>query len=65
MDEKIKKLEEELEKYQKQYQHMSEEFAATKAGSAYGVEYFDIQTRVLQTMIAEIKTEITKLKRKS
>ena len=43
---------------------MSGEFAATKAGSAYGVEYYDIQCRVLQSMIEGIEREIFELKKK-
>jgi prefoldin subunit 5 len=60
--EKIEKLEKELEKYEEKLAHMSAEYAATRAGSAYGVEYYEIQCRVYQSMIEEIKEEIDKLK---
>lgn len=64
MNDKLAQLEAELEKYQKKYIHMSSEFAATRAGSAHGVEYYDIQCRVLQSMINGIKQEIFELKKK-
>lgn len=59
---KIKKLEEELAKYKEKHTHLTKEYAATKSGSAYGVEYFDIQIRVYESMIIETKREIERLK---
>jgi len=62
--EKIKQLEAELAKYKEKYNHMAEEFAATKSGSAYGVEYYDVQCKVYLDMIAGIEKEIVELKKK-
>ena len=59
--EKLEKLEAELKKWEARLKHMATEFAATKAGSAYGVEYYEIQVKVYQEMIEEIKEEIQKL----
>ncbi len=61
--EKIIKLNEQLEKLNKQYQHMLTEYSSTREGSAYGVEYYEIQIKVLTTMINEIKIEILSLKK--
>jgi hypothetical protein len=58
MTEKLKKLETELKKWEARLKHMAGEYAATKEGSAYGVEYYDIQIKVYQEMIEEIKKEI-------
>lgn len=63
IDDKILKLEEELKKNVDRLQHMSTEYAQTRGGSAYGVEYYEIQCRVYQSMIEDIKKEIEKLKR--
>lgn len=63
--EKITKLNEQLEKLNKQYQHMLTEYSATREGSAYGVEYYDIQLKVLTTMIDEVKMEIVNLRKTS
>jgi 50S ribosomal subunit-associated GTPase HflX len=60
---KLKNLEAELKKYEEKWAHMSKEYAATRAGSNYGVEYYEIQCRVYQSMIEEIKEEIDKLKK--
>ena len=43
---------------------MSQEFAATKLGSAYGVEYYEIQCKVYLDMISNIKSEIWQLKQR-
>ena len=64
MVDKLAHLESELKRNQERLIHMSGEFAATKAGSAYGVEYYDIQCRVLQSMIEGIEREIFELKKK-
>jgi len=64
MEDKINQLELELKKYKAKLEHMSSEFAATKAGSAYGVEYYEIQCRVLQSMIESIQLELFELKKK-
>jgi hypothetical protein len=64
MKDKLSSLESELKKYKEQLTHMSSEFAATKAGSTYGVEYYEIQCQVLQLMIESIQLEILELKKK-
>ncbi|KKR68353.1 MAG: hypothetical protein UU09_C0011G0030 [Microgenomates group bacterium GW2011_GWA2_40_6] len=61
---KIVYLKNELKKYQKKLVHMAKEYAMTKEGSAYGVEYYDIQCRVLQSMVEGIEGEILELKKK-
>jgi len=42
MSQKIDQLTAELKKYQEKLKHMTSEFAATKEGSAYGCEYYEI-----------------------
>ena len=64
-EDKLKKLEEELKKLEEKMQHMATEYAETKAGSAYGVEYFEIQVKVYQEMISNVKKEIFELKKKN
>lgn len=56
--EKLEELETELKKLEGKLEHMAGEYAATKAGSAYGVEYYEIQVKVYQEMIREVKDEI-------
>ena len=63
MTKKIKELEAELKKYKDRYAHMSTEFAQTKAGSAYGVEYYDIQCKVYLSVIESLEKEIAELKK--
>jgi len=60
---KLERLEEELKKLDKQLVHMSTEYAQTRAGSAHGVEYYEIQVKVYQAMIVDVKQEILKLRR--
>ena len=61
--EKIEGLEKKLVKNIERLRHMATEYAATREGSAYGCEYYDIQCKVLQTMVEDVKKEIEKLKR--
>lgn len=61
---KIKKLEKELKKLEERMQHMVIQYSETRAGSAYGVEYYEIQVKVYQEMISNIKKEILELKKK-
>lgn len=61
--EKIEQLEKELEKYKADYQKMLQQYSETRAGSCYGVEYFEIQLKVLNTMIWETSQEIVKIKK--
>jgi len=60
--EKLQKLKEELQLNEDRYKKMLREFSETRAGSAYGVEYFEIQLRVLEEMIRNTKIEIIKIK---
>ena len=62
-DQKIKDLEIELDKYKEKFKHMSKEYSQTREGSMYGCEYYEVQCRVLQTMIADIAKEINRLKK--
>lgn len=58
---KLEELEKELEKHQARYEKL---LKADKAASArYGDEFRDIQLRVLESAIVEIKREIMKLKK--
>ena len=59
---KVEELETELKKLEGKLEHMAGEYAATKAGSAYGVEYYEIQVKVYQEMIRGVKKEIEQLK---
>lgn len=61
--EKITKLTKDLGELKKKHQHMLTEYSDTKAGSAYGVEYYDIQVKVLETMMLELQTEISSLRK--
>jgi len=55
---KVNKLEKEVKKYRSKLSHLEREYAETKSGSAYGVEYFDIQIKVYTKMISDIEEEI-------
>lgn len=58
---KLEELERKLKRYQGRYQKL---LKADKAASArYGDEFRDVQLRVLETTMAEIKREIMLLKR--
>ncbi|MFA4827141.1 MAG: hypothetical protein WC596_02720 [Candidatus Shapirobacteria bacterium] len=61
---KIDQLQDQLKKLKERLQHMATEYSATKEGSSYGVEYYEIQCRVYQSMISDLQSEIDKLKRK-
>ena len=65
MGNKTEKLEAELAKYQVRMDEMVKNWSATKGGSRYGDEYLETQIKVYQSMIAEIKMELYKLKRAS
>jgi len=60
---KIEKLEVELKNLEEKIQHMVIQYSETKSGSAYGVEYYEIQVKVYQEMIRNIKKEILELKK--
>jgi hypothetical protein len=61
---KLEELEKELEKLEARLLHMAREYAETRGGSAYGVEYYEIQVKVYQAMIIDVKKEIQKEKLK-
>jgi hypothetical protein len=61
---KLKKLEAELEKYQKKLRQMQSDWSATKGGSRYGDEYLETQVKVYQEMILGVKKEILRMKKK-
>jgi hypothetical protein len=61
-EEKLINLEEELVKTEARLEHMAMEYSETRGGSAYGVEYYDIQVKVYQEMVANIKMAIDNLK---
>lgn len=52
-----------MAKYQKILSRLLKEWSATRAGSAYGSEYLEIQIKVHQDMILQIKSAIAKLKK--
>jgi len=60
---KLERLEEELEKYEKRLVRMQKNWAATKSGSRYGEEYLGIQIKVYEQMVMGLKEEILKLKK--
>ena len=63
MKDKINNLEEELAKYQGKLEEMIRNWSATKGGSRYGDEYLETQIKVYQSMIAEVQTELQRLRR--
>lgn len=62
-EDKLTRLERELDDLEAKMQHMAMEYSETRAGSAYGVEYYEIQVKVYQEMVDNIKKEIVKLKK--
>ncbi len=62
---KLEELQAELAKLEGRLVHMAKEYAETRSGSAYGVEYYEIQVKVYQAMIVDVKKEIEKLSKKS
>jgi len=63
MNNKINELELELKKNQERLKHMTIEYSQTREGSAYGCEYYEVQCRVLRSMIEDISKEIIRLKK--
>jgi hypothetical protein len=62
--ERLEELEKELKKLEARLLHMAKEYAETRGGSAYGVEYYEIQVKVYQAMVEGVKKEILKEKTK-
>jgi DNA-binding protein YbaB len=60
--EKVARLEKELQKYKEKLSQMQKDWSATRAGSCYGDEYLEVQIKVYQSMMTEIEREIVKLK---
>lgn len=52
----------ELEKYEKKVAQLTRDWSETKGGSRYGDEYGEMQIKVYQRMIEDVKTELKKLK---
>ena len=64
MDEnKINRLEIEVEKYKKKLLQMQKNWSVTKEGSRYGDEYLEVQIKVYQSIINDLDREIRDLKR--
>ncbi len=61
---RLKRLEEELKKYNKKLSQMKKDWAATKEGSRYGNEYLETQIKVYQAMIGDTKLAIFEEKKK-
>lgn len=59
---KLEDLKNKLKQYQKQYQQLLQTDRA--ASARYGDEFRDTRLRVLESLIRDIKEEITGLKRK-
>lgn len=62
MQEKIKRLEEELARYKAKLVQASKDWAETRGGSRYGDEGLENQIKVLQALIAGVMEEIKELK---
>ena len=63
MENKKQKLVEELKKYEKKLAQLKADCAEFKGGgSRYGDEYGEIQVKVYESMIGEIKAELAKIK---
>ena len=62
-NEKIEKLELELEKYKNKLGEMQKRWTETKGGSRYGDEYLEVQCKVYTDMIVQVKEEILRLKK--
>lgn len=61
---KIDSLQSEVKKYQDKLKQIHSDWSETKEGSRYGNEYLEVQTKVYQSMISDLQSEIDKLKRK-
>lgn len=59
---KLKELERKLERYQRRYQRLLKK--GEMVPGRYGDEFRDVQLRVLETAITEIKKEIIQVKRR-
>ena len=60
---KLSSLNKDLAKYQKILSRLLKEWSATREGSAYGSEYLEIQIKVYQDMILQIRSAIAQLKK--
>lgn len=52
------RLQKQLKKYEKKYLQLKKEWSSTAKGSAYGNEYLDMQLKVYEARIIDIKKEI-------
>lgn len=61
MDKKQRLLEE-LERLQKKLSQLKQDWSETKGGSRYGDEYGEVQIKVYENMIGQVKEELKKMK---
>ena len=59
---KKQKLQAELAECQKKMAQLCADWAESKGGSRYGDEYVEVQIKVYESMIGEIKAELVKIK---
>ncbi|RLC35558.1 hypothetical protein DRH14_00610 [Candidatus Shapirobacteria bacterium] len=59
---KLKRLEQELKKYQTKLKQMQKDWSETKAGSRYGDEYLEMQIKVYNNMVNQVQQEIRQIK---
>lgn len=52
----------ELEKYEKKVAQLTRDWSETKGGSRYGDEYGEMQIKVYQRMIEDVKRELKAVK---
>lgn len=52
----------ELEKYEKKVAQLTRDWSETKGGSRYGDEYSEMQIKVYQRMIEDVKRELKAVK---
>lgn len=62
MADKKQDLMSELVKYEKKLAQLRTDWGETRGGSRYGDEYGEVQIKVYQKMIEEVKVELSKLK---
>ena len=59
---KAEVLKQELNNLEKKLVQLQTDWAETKGGSRYGDEYVEVQIKVYESMIGEIKAELAKIK---
>ena len=61
MDNKEERLKAELLKFETKVKQLTKDWAETKGGSRYGDEYGEIQIKVYNQMIEDVKNELKKI----